>query len=41
MRTYRDEVEEEVTWTSMHFKLRIVEPLFWAVSKFLDAPVAI
>jgi hypothetical protein len=31
----------ERTWASTHFKLRIVEPRFWAASKFLDAPVLI
>lgn len=31
----------KTTEASIHFKLRIVEPFFWAVSKFLDAPVLI
>lgn len=28
----------KTTEASIHFKLRMVEPFFWAVSKFLDAP---
>lgn len=31
-------MQMEGTWASMHFKLSIVDPLFWAVSKFLEAP---